>query len=99
MNKIQEEYKELLKSGMFWEFFPELSGDWSKDEIVFTRFYNRRASTDYIEVAEELYYLKNPTSTMDVPSSVYKTVEKWYSEWLTAETELEFFDWCLINKK
>jgi len=27
-----KEYKELLKSGMFWEFYPELTGDWEKDK-------------------------------------------------------------------
>lgn len=30
--KAQTEYKELLASGMFWEFYPELTGDWSRDE-------------------------------------------------------------------
>ncbi len=42
--KIKEEYKQvatkenydrLLKSGMFWEFHPELSGDWNEDKILF----------------------------------------------------------------
>lgn len=35
-NKIstKEEYDILLKSGMFWEFHPELSGDWEKDKNV-----------------------------------------------------------------
>lgn len=42
MNKIQEEYNELLKSGMFWEFFPEFTGNWSKDGETFTEFYNIR---------------------------------------------------------
>lgn len=26
--KTKENYIPLLKSGMFWEFFPELSGGW-----------------------------------------------------------------------
>jgi hypothetical protein len=25
------EYNLLLKSGMFWEFYPELNGNWEKD--------------------------------------------------------------------
>lgn len=28
----KENYDKLLKSGMFWEFYPELSGDWSEDK-------------------------------------------------------------------
>lgn len=27
----KESYDLLLISGMFWEFYPELSGDWEKD--------------------------------------------------------------------
>ncbi len=29
--KTQEAYLKLLESGMFWEFHPELTGDWEKD--------------------------------------------------------------------
>ncbi len=29
-----ENYNILLKSGMFWEFHPELTGDWDKDKII-----------------------------------------------------------------
>ena len=32
--KTEEDYNELLKSGMFWEFHPELTGDWKKDSKV-----------------------------------------------------------------
>lgn len=36
MNKYEniktiEAYNSLLNSGMFWEFHPELTGDWDKD--------------------------------------------------------------------
>jgi len=27
-----EEYYKSLYSGMFWEFYPQLSGDWIKDK-------------------------------------------------------------------
>lgn len=30
--KNKEDYDKLLNSGMFWEFHPELSGDWNKDK-------------------------------------------------------------------
>ena len=42
MNPIEYEYEALLKSGMFWEFFPQLSGEWEKDEEEFTEFYINR---------------------------------------------------------
>ena len=31
MNKAEREYKELVKSGMFFEFYPKLTGDWERD--------------------------------------------------------------------
>lgn len=30
----KDNYDKLLKSGMFWEFHPELSGDWNKDKTI-----------------------------------------------------------------
>jgi hypothetical protein len=53
----------------------------------------------WMKVAEDLYYHMNPNTKMDVPSSVYETVNKWRNEWLSIETELSLFDWCLKNKK
>lgn len=32
--KTEENYMLLLKSGMFWEFHPELTGNWCLDEPV-----------------------------------------------------------------
>ena len=29
--KTKDNYEKTLKSGMFWEFYPELSGEWEKD--------------------------------------------------------------------
>lgn len=31
-NRPPEEYTKLLLSGMFWEFHPELTGEWLKDK-------------------------------------------------------------------
>lgn len=52
---------------------------------------------DWMEVVEKLYYEKNPTTTMDVPSSVYEIGYKWYIEWQNTEDE-DFYEWCLKNK-
>lgn len=30
--KAQKEYDKLKESGMFWELFPHLTGDWEKDK-------------------------------------------------------------------
>jgi hypothetical protein len=35
--KMIERHQKLLKSGMFWEFYPQLSGEWEKDKKEFTR--------------------------------------------------------------
>ncbi len=35
--KIKLEYEALLKSGMFYEFFPMLSGEWKKDKKSFIK--------------------------------------------------------------
>jgi hypothetical protein len=36
--QTKERYDSLLKSGMFWEFHPELTGDWEKDkEVILTK--------------------------------------------------------------
>jgi hypothetical protein len=32
--KTKENYDRLLVSGMFWEFYPELTGNWEADKVV-----------------------------------------------------------------
>ena len=32
--KTKENYDIILKSGMFWELFPELTGNWLQDKIL-----------------------------------------------------------------
>jgi hypothetical protein len=32
--KTKENYTSLLNSGMFWEFHPELTGNWKQDNII-----------------------------------------------------------------
>lgn len=33
--KDKKDYDKLLKSGMFWEFYPELTGNWETDKKIF----------------------------------------------------------------
>lgn len=44
-NKIKSEYEQMLKSGMFYELFPEYSGKWDQDKAQFTRFYKKRENS------------------------------------------------------
>ena len=38
--KIKAKYKKLLSSGMFFEFHPELSGDWKSDKELYVKLIN-----------------------------------------------------------
>lgn len=31
-NKMKETYDKVLKSGMFWEWYPQLTGVWEEDK-------------------------------------------------------------------
>lgn len=33
-----ENYNKLLSSGMFWEFHPELTGEWEKDKDIIFKY-------------------------------------------------------------
>ena len=32
LEKAEKEYEGLMKSGMMWEWYPQLSGNWEKDK-------------------------------------------------------------------
>lgn len=49
---IKNEYEQLKQSGLFWEFFPELSGEWEVDRTPFIEFYESREKRRGGEVAE-----------------------------------------------
>ena len=36
---MKAEYDRLLKSGMFFEFYPNLTGNWEKDKIEWAKIY------------------------------------------------------------
>lgn len=51
--KTKENYNKLLKSGMFWEFHPELTGDWEVDKevispVVGSRFIIPESAQDWL---------------------------------------------------
>ncbi len=40
-NDTKDTYFKLLKSGMFWEFHPELIGEWEKDKSKWSKIYKK----------------------------------------------------------
>lgn len=50
------------------------------------------------QVAELLYYEKNPDTKMDVPSFAYELVEKWRIEWLQSNQDISLYNWIKENK-
>ena len=48
----REEHASLVKSGMFWEFFPQLTGIWQDDEEEFTNWCKSRYS-DFVDTEEK----------------------------------------------
>jgi hypothetical protein len=56
--EMKERYDKLHGSGMFWEFYPDLTGDWEKDEESFT---SAELELDKIRVQNE------PTLTLETP--------------------------------
>lgn len=56
---IKKEYNDLLSSGMFFEFFPQLSGNWIEDELEFKKQY----LINFEKHIEDIYskgYIKGP---------------------------------------
>lgn len=49
MNKaytdMRKEYDGLLKSGMFWEFYPTLTGQWVSDKMEWKKIYRKLKKT------------------------------------------------------
>jgi hypothetical protein len=39
---MEEEYQYVLKSGLFWEFFPTFTGNYNEDKDEFEKFYKDR---------------------------------------------------------
>ena len=59
--KTKENYHKLLESGMFWEFHPELSGDWNEDESII----NQRQDMGKDQLSKLLKQEKEWTATFD----------------------------------
>lgn len=83
MIQNKEEYDLLLKSGMFWEFHPELSGDWRKDkhlldiEIVNTK--TLEINTSRLNSLIDSFVIREDITEED-EEEMWKQIEKNYLE-------------------
>jgi len=69
--KTKENYDKLLKSGMFWEFHPELTGDWNKDKEVINKLSIHNVSVSF------LYDFVNEFTDTEIPKEAIKeTLDK-----------------------
>jgi hypothetical protein len=77
--KTKENYLSLLNSGMFWEFHPELSGDWSCDQVLIN-------DGDFKE--HDVVVLK--TNVGGIPKGAKGTIV--FADETNSVFEVEFFD-------
>ena len=67
----KENYDKLLKSGMFWVAYPELSGNWIEDEkliIGLVNYSKKSKSLDYFDfkdLAKEVKECKDEQSKLE----------------------------------
>lgn len=73
-NKIKEQYNQLLQSGMFWEFYPELTGDWHKDYEYFIEYIQDKESS--MESVPKSNELNEKIDGFRVTSTVYTPRDK-----------------------
>lgn len=76
--KNWEYYKNLLKSGMFWEFHPDLSGDWEKDKDEFFKYHKKikdRLNKNKSLLAEETRVKLTKTLNRDLIEELEQLIE------------------------
>ena len=56
--KTIENYNKLLASGMFWEFHPELSGDWNKDKNLILDILLNNNIKEILKIQDQLNPIK-----------------------------------------
>lgn len=44
--RTRDGYDGTLATGMFWEFFPELSGIWKEDKLIIEAYYDKRSNSN-----------------------------------------------------
>ena len=54
----KEDYDKLLNSGMFWEFHPELSGDWNKDKNLILDILLNNNIKEILKIQDQLNPIK-----------------------------------------
>jgi N6-adenosine-specific RNA methylase IME4 len=56
--KTEKNYLSLLKSGMFWEFHPELTGDWEQDRLLIGAEPKKKYNVIYADPAWDVKKIK-----------------------------------------
>lgn len=77
--KNWEYYKNLLKSGMFWEFHPDLSGEWEKDKDEFFKYHNEikdRLNMNKSLLADEIQPKLTKTFNQEEIEKLRKIIEE-----------------------
>lgn len=82
MTDIKQEYDSLLASGMFWEFYPELTGEWVKDQEEFTRKLTITRKAFFTPITQKQWEQKPVCSiTEAVKADLDATTAKGYKEY------------------
>jgi hypothetical protein len=95
-HELENEYHQLLKSGMFWEFYPELTGDFEKDKKDFGAY--RALHRPFVNAAptpKEWEKVPVCSITEAVKSDLDAATQKGYQEYgCTLDREdLSLLDW------
>lgn len=69
----REEYLKLLNSGMFWELYPELSGNWEHDSKNFINPLQKMNREEKINVTEVLVVIQGEGKYTGHPSFLIRT--------------------------
>lgn len=54
-NEMMKEYEGVLKSGMFWEWYPDLTGNWEQDKKKWVNYYSDLLVTRRLHKEEQEY--------------------------------------------
>jgi hypothetical protein len=72
MSRIKEDYEKMVLSGMFWEFYPELTGQWEQDKDVWMEMVERReVKNNYTQKEIQEVYIRQIMED-DEKSGIYE---------------------------
>ena len=81
IKKTKEYYDAVLKTGMFFEWYPQLTGDWSKDELAWVKL-----QSDHEEPSIRVEITRTPAFTEVWHEGSVTMDDKKYMFWLINPT-------------